>query len=97
VAGGRGFEGVSYFSLVATPTGQPPSESNDSSIWILGLGTNAAQRIARRVDEGAGSGVAAQRNEPETLVGPHEVFLYYNRQVGAGPAEWRWARTGLTR
>jgi hypothetical protein len=97
VAGLRGFEGVSYFSLIATPNSRPPLESSDSSIWILGLGTNAAQHIARRVDEGAGSGLAAQRIEPETLVGAREVFLYYNRQIGPNPAEWRWARTGLAR
>jgi len=62
----------------------------DCAMWVLGLGTDASQRIARRVDDGAVSGAKAYRFEPEVYVGGNEAFVYYN--VGN---TLRRARTGI--
>jgi hypothetical protein len=66
----------------------------DASMWIMSVGATPGQHLYRRVDEGAVSGLAARRFEPEPLVGSEEVFLFYN-VVNAGRTQLRRARTGI--
>ena len=71
IASATGVGGVSYFSLLAR---ENKERNSRGSIWVLGLGTDEANRFARRVDDGASSAVL----EPEPFVGKHEVYVYYN-------------------
>jgi hypothetical protein len=80
----RGAGPVSYFTVLAAPTPQTYART-DTSIWVLGLGRTAQERIVRRVDEGGITGRKDYRHEPETCSGPGEVFVYYsveNRKPG---------------
>jgi hypothetical protein len=66
----------------------------DASMWIMSVGATPGQHLYRRVDEGAVSGQAARRFEPEPLVGSEEVFVFYNT-VSGGHTRLRRARTGI--
>ncbi len=92
----RGFNGVSYFTFAAYQNNDPVNPG-DSAIWLVGLGPDDDHHVARRVDEGAGSGLVADRREPKTVIGDREVFLYYSRQNGTEPTQLRLAKTGLKR
>lgn len=71
IASATGVGGVSYFSLLAR---ESKDRRSRGSIWVLGLGTDANNRFARRVDNGGSSIVL----EPEPFVGKNEVYVYYN-------------------
>jgi|GEM_PF-768402 len=74
-----------------------PNQRSDNSVWIASPGIGGRESILRRVDDGAETGVAALRREPETLAGDHEVFLYYGyRPLSGGRGGLRRAATGLT-
>ncbi len=96
VQGLRGFDGTSYFTCAAYQNDNPVTPG-DGAIWLLALGPDTNHFLARRVDDGAGSNVAADRREPKTFVGANEVFLYYTRYDGANPVQLHRARTGLKR
>ncbi len=104
IATETGVNGTSWFSLnaMAATTGRnlgaTGRSSKDGSIWVLSLGNDPAQRIARRVDEGATSGVETARYEAESMLGGNEVFIYYERknpEIGRG--EIRRCRTGISK
>ncbi len=96
-----GVNGTSYFSLNATRTpgsnrGETGRAARDGSIWVFGLGKDAANRFVQRVDEGAVSGIETTRYEPESYVGADEVFIYYERKdPSTGRGELRRCRTGI--
>ncbi|MBM4093632.1 MAG: EF-hand domain-containing protein, partial [Planctomycetes bacterium] len=94
----RGAGGVSYFTVLAAPTPKTYART-DTSIWVLGLGKDPQNRIVRRVDDGAVTGIKRYRHEPETCSGPGEVFVYYSvesEEPGKGKIYGlRRARTGL--
>jgi hypothetical protein len=73
----RGAGGASYFTVLAAPTPETYART-DTSIWVLGLGTDPQERIVRRVDDGGVTGQKDYRHEPETCSGPGEVFVYYS-------------------
>jgi len=76
-AGGMTYLAVQMSSHSPGSLGVLPQDV-DCSMWILGLGKDATQRVARRVDDGALNGAKAYRFEPEVYVGANEVFLFYN-------------------
>jgi len=86
-------QGTTYFAVLGNLTNNPQSPI-DGSMWILGLGLDSNNRFARRVDEGAVSGIYRLRNEPEPMMGQNELFLYYNVQI-SGVGELRRCRTGI--
>lgn len=96
LAGLRGFNGVSYFTCVAHQN-DSEDEPGDSSIWILSLGPDPENRLARRVDAGVASGVAAYRHDPRSVLGTDEVLVYYSLTSSNQPVQLRLARTGLLR
>lgn len=85
----RGFNGVSYFTCIASVNADPKNPGA-SQVWLLGLGPDATNRVARRLDDDMGA-----RFAPQTVVGANEVFAYYRRYNGADPAQLRRAVTGL--
>jgi hypothetical protein len=69
----------------------------DGSIWVMNLGHEGTPRVARRVDEGALSGIKTVRYESEAMLGESEVFVYYERRSPqSGRSEIRRCRTGIT-
>jgi catechol 2,3-dioxygenase-like lactoylglutathione lyase family enzyme len=89
IASATGVGGVSYFSLLARENKERTSRG---SIWVLGLGTDEKNRLARRVDDGASPSVL----EPEPFVGKNEVYVYYNAFDGASrKSGLRRAATGI--
>jgi catechol 2,3-dioxygenase-like lactoylglutathione lyase family enzyme len=88
-AGGMTYLAVQMSSHSPGSLGALPQDA-DCAMWILGLGKDAAHRVARRVDDGAVTGAKAYRFEPEVYVGTDEVFLFYN--IGN---TLRRARTGI--
>ena len=102
IAPETGVNGTSWFSLNAMAgrpavISVPPDRSaKDGSIWVLSLGNDPAKRIARRVDEGAVSGIETARYEAESMFGANEVFIYYERKSPeTGRGEIRRCRTGI--
>lgn len=85
----RGFNGVSYFTCVVSES-PDPAVPGKSQVWLFGLGPDATNRVARRIDDGVGA-----RFAPQTVVGTTEVFAYYTRYDGTNPAQLRLASTGL--
>jgi hypothetical protein len=75
--GQDGINGITYFSLVANQY-DSASDPGDTSMWLLGLGTDPNGRICRRVDEGAITGAVGFRYEPETYPSNSSLFFYYN-------------------
>jgi len=95
IAPATGLGGASYMALLAR---QSKDRNSPGSIWVLGLGTDPENRLARRVDDGAVTGEQAALLEPEPFVGTHEVFVYYNYFGTAGGGHGlRRARTGLSK
>jgi hypothetical protein len=97
-----GVNGTSWFSLNALAggtgrhLGATGRTSKDGSIWVLSFGNDPAKRIARRVDEGAVSGIKTARYEAESMRGADEVFIYYERKSPeTGRGEVRRCRTGI--
>jgi hypothetical protein len=97
-----GAGGQSWFSLNAMSgatgrnLGATGRSAKDGSIWVLNLGDDPAKRIARRVDEGALSGIQTTRYEAESMLGDTEVFVYYERKSpDTGRGELRRCRTGI--
>jgi hypothetical protein len=102
IAPATGVNGDVWFSLNATAEatgynlGATGQTSKDGSIWVLNLGHEGASRVARRVDEGALSGIKTVRYESETMLGESEVFAYYERKSPeTGRGELRRCRTGI--
>ncbi|MCU0979522.1 MAG: hypothetical protein MUF25_10200 [Pirellulaceae bacterium] len=77
VNGGRGAFGRSYFTVQAGD-----DEDQDTSIWLFGFSPDGNHPI-RRLDDGAITGKAARRLDPESYVADRELFVYYN-VVGKG-------------
>jgi len=95
IAPATGIGGVSCFALLAR---EGKDRNTPGSIWVLGLGTDPENRLVRRVDDGAVTGVSATVLEPEPFVGQSEVYVYYNYyNPAAGQHGLRRAATGLTR
>jgi len=98
-----GINGVSYFTLNATETaqgnrGETGLNAQNGSIWLLGLGKDPANRLVRRLDEGAISGIRTVRYESESMLGRDELFVYYERRnPETKRGELRRCRTGITR
>ena len=78
--------GVTYFAVVMQNSANYLT-ATEGAIYVLGLGADAGNRLVRRID----SGTAANRFEPEVLVGSSEVFVYFN--IGG---QLRRARTGVS-
>jgi hypothetical protein len=103
IAPETGVNGSSWFSLNAMAAGTGRNlgatgrTAKDGSIWVLSLGNDSAHRIARRVDEGATSGIETARYEAESMLGANEVFVYYERKSPeTGRGEIRRCRTGIS-
>jgi hypothetical protein len=98
-----GINGASYFTLNATETaqgnrGETGRAAQNGSIWVLGLGRESHNRLVRRLDEGATSGVRTVRYESESMLGQDELFVYYERRnPETGRGELRRCRTGIKR
>jgi hypothetical protein len=71
-----GIGGVTYFTLNAADVND--WRGGDRSIWVLGLGTDPNKRFVRRVDDGALTGTAAGRLEPEPYTATDQAFVFYN-------------------
>jgi hypothetical protein len=89
LAGGYGAFGRSYFTVQAGDDKDP-----DTSVWLFGY-EPGGRHVIRRLDDGAVTGKAARRLDPESFVGANEVFVYYTLS-GEGPAQLRRCRTGIT-
>ncbi len=92
--GGRGFNGTSYFSCAAYERNDPQNPG-DSEMWIIGVGPDENSFFVRRVDEGIGTGLAAERRDPKTIVGASEILLYYSRKTETNVTQLRVASTGV--
>ena len=77
--------GVTYFAVVMQDSANYLT-ATEGAIYVLGLGADAGNRLAHRID----NGTAANRFEPELLIGTSEVFVYFN--VGG---TLRRARSGI--
>jgi hypothetical protein len=53
------------------------------------------QHAVHRLDDGAVTGEIARRLDPETLVGQHELFVYYTRFLRGGVSELRRCRADV--
>jgi hypothetical protein len=85
--------GVSYFALLAR---QARDRNTPGGIWVLGLGTDPANRFVRRVDDGAPAAGSGVRLEPEPWLGRREVYVYCNYYDPAtGRHGLRRAATGI--
>ncbi|MBU0606484.1 MAG: hypothetical protein KKI08_01305, partial [Armatimonadetes bacterium] len=86
-----GLGGTSYVALLAR---QSKDRNSPGSIWVLGLGSDPAKRMVRRVDEATTP--AATVLEPEPYVGAHEAYVYYNYfSPATGKHGLRRAATGI--
>lgn len=96
-AGQIGINGTTYFSLVANQFNSV-SNPGDTSMWLLGLGTDPGGRLCRRLDEGAITGASGFRYEPETYLGDNDLFFFYNVANPADPelGQLRVVKTGIT-
>jgi len=88
VNGGRGAFGRSWFTAQAGD-----DKDKDTSIWLLGFDLSGTHSV-RRLDDGAASKTTARRLDPETLVGDHELFVYYTL-LESGKSQLRMCRTGV--
>jgi len=84
VYGGNGINGFTYFTVQAYNP-----DNSYTSIWLLGLGNH----LQRRLDEGAVSGVLAERYDPESVIGENELYVYYSEQ--ASTSRIRRCKTGV--
>lgn len=93
--GQSGINGVSYFSLAANQFDNP--YLGDTSLWLLGLGNNPDGRFCRRVDEGSIPDRPQFRFEPETYLGSHDLFYFYNENNPVNPllGQTRVVKTGI--
>jgi len=88
INGGRGAFGRSYFTVQAGDDKDP-----ENSIWLFGFDPKG-NHLIRRLDDGAITGIAARRLDPESYIGDRELFVYYN-SVGEGPSQLHRCRTGI--
>ncbi|MBU0609508.1 MAG: EF-hand domain-containing protein, partial [Armatimonadetes bacterium] len=102
IAPATGANGDVWFSLNASAeatgrnVGDTGRSAADGSIWVMNLGHEGAPQVARRVDEGALSGIKTVRYESEAMLGESEVFVYYERKSPeTGRGEVRRCRTGI--
>jgi len=54
---------------------------NDAAIWVMTVGPDPGDHSYRRIDEGASSGRAARRFEPEVVTGTDEPFVFYSERA----------------
>ncbi|MBN8457255.1 MAG: alpha/beta hydrolase fold domain-containing protein [Verrucomicrobia bacterium] len=90
VNGGRGAFGKSYFTIQAGD-----DKDKDTSIWLFGFSPDG-RHLIRRLDDGALTNKPARRLDPESYIGEHELFVYYNL-VGDGPSQLHRCRTAITK
>ncbi|MFO1514621.1 MAG: sulfatase-like hydrolase/transferase [Verrucomicrobiota bacterium] len=89
--GGRGFNGVSYFTCALHPFADPLNPGG-GAVLLFGIGPSSNDPILRRLDDGT----PADRRDPKLFVGEREVFCAYSRYDGANPVQLRVTRTGIT-
>jgi len=89
INGGRGAFGKSYFTAQAGD-----DQDNDTSVWLFGF-SSSGDHLMRRLDDGAVTGKAARRLDPESFIGERELFVYYTL-VGDGLSQLRRCRTGIS-
>lgn len=88
INGGKGAFGRSYFTVQTGDDGDV-----DTSIWLFGF-SKSGNHLVQRLDDGQSTGEKRRRLDPESLVGIHELFVYYSL-LGDGPAQLRLVRTGV--
>lgn len=102
VSAHTGVSGRTWFTFNATRVpqgnrGETGRSANDGSIWVAALGRNDAERVVRRIDDGAATAIGTTRYEPEAMLGATEVFVYYERfDPTLQRFELRRARSGIT-
>lgn len=89
--GGRGFNGVSYFTCALHQYADPLNPGG-GVVLLIGIGPSSNVPILRRLDEGT----PADRRDPKLFVGEREVFCAYSLYDGANPVQLRVTRTGIT-
>ena len=109
LAGARGFNGVSWFSVAALQNSDA-ANPGASAIWMLGLGTDAPHRHPHvpgteplplciewesLARRVSDPAATGTASWPETVIGEREVFCYYTRTPVTGFSQLRLARTGL--
>jgi hypothetical protein len=85
--------GVTYFAVLMKDVDDPEA-GNDGAIWLMSVGADPARHLYRRLDDGAVTGLALKRFEPEPFIGTEEVFVFYNVLSG-DISRLRRARTGV--
>jgi hypothetical protein len=92
-----GINGISYFSLAAYQINSR-SHPGDTSLWLLGLGSDSNGRFCRKVDEGSIPDKPQTRYEPETYLGTSDLFFYYNIENAVDPelGQIRVVNTGIS-
>ncbi|MBN1543717.1 T9SS type A sorting domain-containing protein [candidate division KSB1 bacterium] len=84
--------GKSYISLVLKETATGSRYVN-AEVWVLGIDPDPNKRYMKRCDDGT---AAMRRTDPESYVGAHEIFIYYNLLNAENVFEiWR-AATGIS-
>ena len=95
--GQTGINGTTYFSLAAYQF-DDFTHPGDTSLWLLGLGSDPNGRFCRRLDEGSISDKPQTRYEPETYLGTSDLFLFYNIANAVNPelGQTRVVKTGIS-
>lgn len=88
--GGRGFNGVSYFTCAVHQFADPLNPGG-GAILLLGIGPSSNDVILRRLDVGP----PADRRDPKLFIAGGEVFCGYSLYDGANPVQFRITRTGI--
>lgn len=88
--GGRGFNGVSYFTCALHQFADPLNPGG-GAILLVGIGPSSNDPILRRLDVGP----PADRRDPKLFVAGREVFCGYSLYDGANPVQLHVTRTGI--
>ena len=74
------------------------SHPGDTSLWLLGLGSDSSGHFCRKVDEGSIPDKPQTRYEPETYLGTSDLFFYYNIENAVDPelGQIRVVNTGIS-
>jgi hypothetical protein len=67
--------GITYFAVIMQDSSDYHTYT-DGAIYVLGFGSDTANRIVRRID----NGTPGKRLEPEIYIGSEEVFVFFNQQ-----------------
>jgi hypothetical protein len=80
--------GRSYMSLIVKSATSNRQAHEDSEVWLLGLGDDAAPGYQERCDSGE---VGVARSDPEVYIGDDHVYVFYNVLSG-GDARYEMRR-----